>query len=86
MKIQDLITKEIKTGKTVKASSWRAVQIDETHRQIWHYSTMMAELTNGEFCQVSNGWGSASDKQGLSKLRKGVAQKGYLELPFSSRN
>ena len=86
MKIQELITKEIKTGKTVKASSWRAVQIDKTHRQIWHYSTMMAELTNDEFCQVSNGHGSVSDKRGLHKLRQGVTQKGYLELPFSSRN
>jgi len=86
MKIQDLITKEIKTGKTVKASSWRAVQIDKSYRQIWHYGTMMAELTNGEFCQVSKGWGSVSDKKGLSKLRQGATSKGYLELPFSSRN
>lgn len=86
MKIQNLITKKIDTGKTVKASSWRAVQISENHRQIWHYSTLMAELTNGEFCQVSKGWGSASDKQGLSKLRKGVSEKGFLELPFSSLN
>ena len=86
MKIQDLITKEIGSGKTVKASSWRAVQIDKTYRQIWHYNTMMAELANGEFCQVSNGHGSVSDKKGLYKLRQGVTQKNYLELPFSTRN
>lgn len=82
MKLTELVTKKITTGKTVKASSWRAVQIDENHRQIWHYSTLMAQIVNGEFCQVSKGWGSVSDKKGLFKLRKGVAEKNYTEIPY----
>jgi len=79
MKISDLITKEIKTGKTVKASTWRATQTSDSRREIWHYSTLMAVLENGTFAQVSEGWGSMSDKCGLARLRRGVAQKGYAE-------
>jgi hypothetical protein len=79
MKITNLITNEIRTGRTLKASSWRAVQVSDSRREIWHYSTMMAVLDGQTFQQVSNGWGSMSDKHGMNKLRKGVAQKGYTE-------
>lgn len=80
MSITKLITSQMKTGRTLKASSWRAIQIDAKHRQIWHYSTLMAELKDGNFCQVSNGWGSMSDKQGMNKLRRGVREKGFTEV------
>lgn len=79
MNITNLITNEMKTGRTLKASSWRAVQVSDTRREIWHYSTLMAVLNGNEFQQVSNGWGSVSDKCGMNKLRRGVAQKGYTE-------
>ena len=79
MNITNLITNEMKTGKTLKASSWRAVQVTDKVREIWHYSTLMARLAGGTFSQVSKGWGSRSDACGMSKLRKGVRQKGYAE-------
>lgn len=79
MKITNLITNEIKTGRTIHASSWRAVQVSDDRREIWHYATLMAVLNGKEFQQVSNGWGSMSDKHGMGKLRKGVAEKGYTE-------
>jgi hypothetical protein len=79
MKITNLITNEIRTGRTVKASSWRAVQVSDTRREIWHYATLMAVLDGATFQQVSEGWGSMSDKHGMGKLRRGVIQKGYTE-------
>ena len=79
MKITNLITNEIKTGKTLKASSWRAVQVTDKVREIWHYSTLMATLEGDTFKQVSQGWGSMSDKHGMGKLRRGVREKGYTE-------
>ena len=79
MKITNLITNEIKPGKTIKASSWRAEQVSETRREIWHYSTLMATLEGKTFTQVSRGRGSVSDGRGLSKLRTGVRSKNYKE-------
>jgi len=79
MKITNLITNEIKTGRTLKASSWRAVQVSDSRREIWHYATLMAVLNGSNFQQVSEGWGSMSDKHGMGKLRRGVALKGYTE-------
>jgi hypothetical protein len=32
----------------------------------------MAELTKGELTQVSEGWGSMSDKQGMGKIRNAL--------------
>jgi hypothetical protein len=46
---------------------------------IFHYSTLMAEVRDGAFTQVSWGWGSMSDKCGLAKLRRG-AQEAGLEI------
>ena len=65
----ELVTKPVKAGRSFKASSWRAVDIDENTRHIYHYSTLMAKLHWGELIQVSEGWGSMSDKCGMSKLR-----------------
>ena len=79
MNITNLITNEIKPGKTIKASSWRAEQVSKTRREIWHYSTLMATLEGKTFTQVSRGWGSVSDGKGLSKLRTGVRLKNYKE-------
>jgi hypothetical protein len=78
MKIQELATVPLRNGKTVKASSWRAVEVEGV-RQIWHYSTLMAEIANGTLTQVSNGWGSMSDKQGMGKIRKGCRLAGITE-------
>lgn len=73
--MSDLVTKPIKAGRSFKASSWRAVDIDGDTRHIYHYSTLMAELRNGELEQVSQGWGSMSDKCGMTKLRSALARK-----------
>jgi hypothetical protein len=73
--MSDLVTKPVKAGRSFKASSWRAVDIDENTRHIYHYSTLMAELRNGELEQVSQGWGSMSDKCGMTKLRSALARK-----------
>jgi len=71
-KLADLATKPVKAGRSFKASSWRAVDIDGDTRHIYHYSTLMAELTKGELTQVSEGWGSMSDKQGMGKIRNAL--------------
>ena len=71
-KLADLATKPVKAGRSFKASSWRAVDIDENTRHIYHYSTLMAELTKGELTQVSEGWGSHSDKVGMGKIRNAL--------------
>lgn len=73
--MSDLVTKPVKAGRSFKASSWRAVDIDGDTRHIYHYSTLMAELRNGELTQVSQGWGSRSDKCGMTKLRRALARK-----------
>jgi hypothetical protein len=65
----ELVTRPLKAGRSFKASSWRAVDIDGDTRHIYHYSTLMAELRNGELTQVSEGWGSMTDKCGMTKLR-----------------
>jgi hypothetical protein len=71
-KLADLATKPVKAGRSFKASSWRAVDIDGDTRHIYHYATLMAELTKGELTQVSEGWGSVSDKQGMGKIRNAL--------------
>ena len=73
--MSDLVTKPVKAGRSFKASSWRAVDIDGDTRHIYHYSTLMAELRNGELTQVSQGWGSMSDKCGMTKLSSALAKK-----------
>lgn len=73
--MSDLVTKPIKAGRSFKASSWRAVDIDGDTRHIYHHSTLMAELRNGELEQVSQGRGSMSDKCGMTKLRSALARK-----------
>ena len=73
--LADLATKPVKAGRSFRAASWRAVDIDGDTRHIYHYSTLMAELRNGELTQVSQGWGSMSDKCGMTKLRSALARK-----------
>lgn len=70
----ELVTKPIKAGRSFKASSWRAVDIDGDTRHIYHYSTLMAELRDGNLEQVSQGWGSMTDKCGMTKLRSALAK------------
>lgn len=63
--------------RTGRASSWRSVRVgDALH--IYHYATLMAEVRNGVLTQVSEGWGSMSDKHGMGKLRKGAIAAGVL--------
>lgn len=63
--------------RTGRASSWRSEISGDTLR-IYHYATLMAEVRNGVFTQVSEGWGSMSDKCGLAKLRRGAISAGVL--------
>lgn len=67
--ISDLVTLE------GRASSWTSVDAGGTMR-IYHYSTLMAVVTDGRLVQVSEGWGSVSDKCGMAKLRRGAVQAG----------
>ena len=69
MKISDLVSK------TGKASSWQSVRYGEG-LSIYHYSTLMAIVQDGTFSQVSEGWGSQSDKCGMNKLRTGARKAG----------
>ena len=58
-----------------RASSWRSVRVgDSLH--IYHYSTKMAVVANRKLIQVSEGWGSMSDKCGMAKLRRGAQLAG----------
>lgn len=70
--ISDLVTLE------GKASSWRSVNAGGA-MLIYHYSTLMAEVRDERLTQVSEGWGSPSDKCGMAKLRTG-ARKAGLEI------
>lgn len=73
MRIENLVSDPIKGGRTLKASSWRALMNgDNSERLIYHYSTLMAVVKDGTLTQVSDGWGSMSDKHGMGKLRKGA--------------
>ena len=72
-KISDLVTLE------GNASSWRAIKAGDT-MCIYHYSTLMAEVRDGALVQVSLGWGSNSDNQGLCKLRNGARLAGLETL------
>ncbi len=67
--IGDLVTLE------GSASSWRSVKAGDT-MYIYHYSTLMAEVSDTELVQVSLGWGSMSDKCGLAKLRASALRNG----------
>jgi hypothetical protein len=73
MKIQDLATKPFRRTNTLHASSWRAVKVNDTERHIYHYSTLMAVVADGRLTQVSEGWGSMSDKCGMARLRRAFA-------------
>ena len=70
--ISDLVTLE------GKASSWRSVNAGGA-MLIYHHSTLMAEVRDDRLTQVSEGWGSSSDKCGMAKLRTG-ARKAGLEI------
>lgn len=70
--ISDLVTLE------GKASSWRSVRVGDS-LYIYHYQTNMAVVHDGRLTQVSEGWGSSSDKCGMAKLRTG-ARKAGLEI------
>ena len=72
----ELVTKPIRAGRSFKASSWRAEDISDTTRKIYHYSTLMALLSDGELTQVSEGWGSMTDKCGMTKLRFAMVKLG----------
>ena len=73
MKIADLVKKP------GRASTWRSVRVgDALH--IYHYAAQMAVVEGGKVVQVSEGWGSMSDKCGMARLRNGARIHG---LEFS---
>jgi hypothetical protein len=60
-----------------KASSWSSYDLGvngEMH--IFHYNTLMAIADKHELVQVSEGWGSMSDKCGMAKLRREATLQG----------
>jgi hypothetical protein len=66
--IAHLITRE------GRASSWQSVNTGTMC--IYHYNTLMAEVRDGALVQVSEGWGSMSDKCGMAKLRREATLQG----------
>jgi hypothetical protein len=74
MSIAELV--KLPEGKReVKASSWRAVRTD-WGVQIYHHSTVMAEVQGDTLRLVSHGHGSQTDKCGVYKLRRGAERHG----------
>jgi hypothetical protein len=76
MNIGQLATQEMRNGKTLKASSWRAYQ-GEKVREIYHYTTLMATVEGKTLTKVSEGWGSVTDKQGWRKLSNAARNAGF---------
>lgn len=69
-RIAHLVTRE------GRASSWSSVKADDGTMLIFHYSTQMAEVRDGKLTQVSQGWGSMTDKCGMARLRAGALAEG----------
>lgn len=78
-RIEDLVTCIIKVGRQARAGSrgaWRAEQVSETRREIWHYAHKMAVIESGILTIISKGWNSASDKRGLRALSWSATKNG----------
>ena len=58
--------------------AWKSVDMDNGDRDIYHYSTRMGFIRDGNFYQVSDGWGSVSDKQGIRKILRSLGQKNAI--------
>lgn len=83
-KIDDLATRPFVRGKEMRVGSnrsWRSVDTQNGDREIHHYGTLMGFIRNGQFYQVSDGWGSVSDKQGINKILKALGQKEAIRMP-----
>jgi|GEM_PF-792239 len=76
-KIEDFATRPHKSGKTHKIGNrgWTAIDRQNGDREVYHYSTMMGVIRNGEYFEISTGWNSVSDKQGIKKILKALGQK-----------
>lgn len=55
--------------------AWKSIDMDNGDRDIYHYSTRMGFIRDGNFYQVSDGWGSVSDKQGIRKILRSLGQR-----------
>lgn len=74
--IGELITAKMPRTGTLRASSWRAYDV-EGERHIYHYNALMAVVSDRKVTQVGSGWGSMTDKCGMARIRKGASKAGY---------
>lgn len=76
-KIEDFATRPHKAGKTHKIGTrgWSAIDRQNGDREVYHYSTMMGVIRDGQYFEISTGWDSVSDKQGIKKILKALGQK-----------
>jgi len=75
-KIEDFVKRPHKVGKLHKIGNrgWSALDRESGDREVYHYSTLMGIIRNGKYYQVSDGWGSVSDKQGIKKILRALGQ------------
>ena len=69
MTIGQLISKEIREGKQIRAGrGWFAFQHNGV-REVWHYRALMATVQGGVLRVIlRDAWGSQSDKCGMTKI------------------
>lgn len=59
--------------RTVTASSWTATAQESGHVTVWHYRTPMFTVNpRGEVLPINAGWGSQSDRCGVSRILAGA--------------
>ena len=72
--IEHLATMPIRAKQHLKVANgnWTSQDLDDITRYIYHRGTHMVTIYQGCYFQVSEGWGSMTDKCGLAKIRKAL--------------
>lgn len=62
-------------GAQCSGYKWRAHRRGNGNIEVWHWHThMITVLPNNSIVTISDGWGSPSDKSGISKIKSGLAR------------
>ena len=62
-------------NRDVKASTWVAHTDASGQTDVWHYSTHMFTISDDrDIAAISPGWGSQSDKAGVSRILQGWSE------------
>ena len=62
-----------KSFATASNGRWKAYRHTNGDVAVEHYATLMCIITaDNEFIRVSHGWGSMSDKCGITAIKRGV--------------